>query len=129
MHTPVLVQEPPCKLAQTACQTTTVSAVGRGRKRWIPAVPVKGQLWLDAGAQRAVLDRSRSLFSAGILQVAGAFSAQDAVSLCTAEGAEFARGLCNYAHDEVDRIKASAIEPHGGMCVQGVEVMDLRSWI
>ena len=31
----------------------------RGRKRWIPAVPVKGRLWLDAGARRAVLDRKQ----------------------------------------------------------------------
>ena len=81
------------------------SRLCRGRKRWIPAVPVKGQLRLDAGAHRAVLDRSRSLFSAGIVAVVGVFSAQDAVSLCDAEGVEFARGLCNYASDEVDRIK------------------------
>ena len=80
----------------------------RGRKRWIPAVPVKGELWLDAGAHRAVLDRSRSLFSAGIVAVAGTFSAHDAVRLCTADGLEFARGLCNYAHDEVERVKVHA---------------------
>ena len=84
-------------------------ALGRGRKRWIPAVPVKGQLWLDAGAQRAVLDRSRSLFSAGIVRVVGSFSAQDAVSLCSADGAEFGRGLCNYASDEIDRIKVGPL--------------------
>lgn len=68
-------------------------------------MPIKGELWLDQGAQRAVLDRSQSLFSAGIKRVVGTFSAHDAVSLCTAEGKEFARGLCNYAHDEVERIK------------------------
>ncbi|KAK9786300.1 hypothetical protein WJX73_008025 [Symbiochloris irregularis] len=79
--------------------------LNRGRKRWIPAVPIKGELWLDHGAHRAVLDRSQSLFSAGIRRVVGTFSSHDAVSLCTADGTEFARGLCNYAHDEVERIK------------------------
>lgn len=41
----------------------------RGRKRWILSVPVKGELWLDEGAVRAVKDRHTSLFSAGITKV------------------------------------------------------------
>jgi len=36
-----------------------------GRKRWVVAVPVRGHLWLDAGAVAAVRDRHKSLFSAG----------------------------------------------------------------
>eukprot|EP00884_Botryococcus_braunii_P023354 jgi/Botrbrau1/9702/Bobra.0201s0032.1 len=77
----------------------------KGRKRWIPSVPVKGELYLDAGAVRAVRERGTSLFSAGIVRVLGDFCAQDAVRLCDASGAEFARGLCNYSFLEVSRIK------------------------
>eukprot|EP00891_Asterochloris_glomerata_P000672 jgi/Astpho2/672/Aster-04507 len=76
----------------------------RGRKRWILSVPVKGALLLDAGAVRAIRDRAKSLFSAGIVKVVGDFAAQDAVSLCDEDGAEFGRGLCNYRHDEVARV-------------------------
>jgi glutamate 5-kinase len=32
-------------------------------------VPVKGEIWLDAGAERAVGERNKSLFSAGIVKV------------------------------------------------------------
>jgi glutamate 5-kinase len=48
----------------------------RGRKRWILSVPVRGEVWLDEGAQRAVQERKKSLFSAGILNVKGEFEAQ-----------------------------------------------------
>ena len=48
----------------------------KGRKRWILSVPVRGQLWLDAGAVRAVRDKHKSLFAAGITKVTGDFHAQ-----------------------------------------------------
>ena len=35
-------------------------------------VPAKGNLWLDAGAVRAVRQRAKSLFSAGIIRGAKA---------------------------------------------------------
>lgn len=73
-----------------------------GRKRWILGVPVRGSLWLDDGAVKAVRDRKKSLFTAGIFKTEGDFGAQDAVSLCDSNGAEFARGLVNYDKDEVE---------------------------
>lgn len=48
----------------------------RGRKRWILSVPVRGEVWLDEGARRAVQDRKKSLFSAGIVHLTGDFEAQ-----------------------------------------------------
>ncbi len=48
----------------------------RGRKRWILSVPVRGEVWLDEGARRAVQDRKKSLFSAGIAHIKGDFEAQ-----------------------------------------------------
>ena len=68
-------------------------------------VPCKGQLWIDEGAQRAVAQRAKSLFSAGIVRVLGEFGAQDAVQLCDAEGVPFAQGLCNYSHRDVIKLK------------------------
>ena len=79
----------------------------RDRKRWILSVPVKGELWLDSGAVAAVKQHSKSLFAAGILNIQGAFAAQDAVVLCDASGYEFARGLCNYTHQELLKVQVS----------------------
>ncbi|KAL4443699.1 hypothetical protein ABPG75_011436 [Micractinium tetrahymenae] len=77
----------------------------RGRKRWILSVPVRGEVWLDEGARRAVQDRKKSLFSAGIVHTTGDFEAQDAVRLCTSQGEEFARALINYSHEEVAKVQ------------------------
>lgn len=90
----------------------------RGRKRWILSVPVKGSLRMDAGAVRAVEQRSKSLFSAGIVAVSGDFSAQDAVALCDAAGRELGRGLCNYSAAEVDKIKVCAVVHLDGLCAR-----------
>ncbi|GBF97007.1 glutamate 5-kinase [Raphidocelis subcapitata] len=70
--------------------------------------PVHGALWLDDGAVRAVRDKRKSLFSAGILRVVGEFSAQDAVSLCDKGGHEFGRALANYSAEEVRRVRGKS---------------------
>lgn len=80
----------------------------RGRKRWLLSVPVRGALWMDSGAVRAVKDKHKSLFSAGITRVVGTFQAQDAVSLCDDSGAEFGRGLVNFTHEEVQRVRGKS---------------------
>lgn len=77
----------------------------RGRKRWILSVPVHGRVCMDDGAVRAVKDRKKSLFAAGITSVEGDFAAQDAVVLCDSQGQEFARGLVNFSSEEVRRLK------------------------
>jgi hypothetical protein len=41
-----------------------------------PAVPLRGSIWLDDGAVRAVRDHHKSLFPVGVIKVVGEFSAQ-----------------------------------------------------
>ena len=48
-----------------------IENAAKGRKRWILSVPVRGQLWLDAGAVTAVKDQHKSLFCPGIIKVGG----------------------------------------------------------
>ncbi|KXZ50922.1 hypothetical protein GPECTOR_14g169 [Gonium pectorale] len=79
----------------------------KGRKRWILSVPVRGHLWLDAGAVHAVRDKHKSLFAAGITKVSGDFHAQDCVSLCDPSGVELARGLVNFSSEEVGAVAGS----------------------
>lgn len=75
------------------------------RKRWIGwAAHPQGELTLDDGAVRAVREQGSSLLSVGLTAVSGEFEKGDAVSLCDAQGQEFARGLTNYSADDLRKI-------------------------
>ena len=75
-------------------------------KRWIgfTAQP-RGHLVLDDGARRAVERQGRSLLPIGVMDATGTFVKGDVVALRDTRGAEFARGLTNYAAGDVLRIK------------------------
>jgi glutamate 5-kinase len=82
------------------------------RKHWLAfTMRTRGELVLDAGAVRAVVERGKSLLPAGVVQVRGKFGIGDPVALVDAEGRVHARGLVAYASDEIARIaKRSARE-------------------
>ena len=83
-------------------QGQTVAA----RKRWIGfTVKPRGRLVLDAGAREAVQRKGRSLLAIGIVDVEGKFHKGDVVALRGPDGAEFARGLTNYGHEDLAKIK------------------------
>ena len=72
------------------------------RKRWFSdAARSDGQIWLDAGAVRALCENGGSLLPVGITTVQGHFEKGDVVSLVDPDGKEVARGLSNYSSDEV----------------------------
>jgi glutamate 5-kinase len=75
-------------------------------KRWLgyTARP-RGRLVVDPGARQAVQHQGRSLLPIGIIQSAGGFGKGDVVTLCDADGVEFARGLSNYSSTDVERIR------------------------
>ncbi|MGD1897124.1 MAG: glutamate 5-kinase [Phormidesmis sp.] len=75
------------------------------RKRWIAGnlIPA-GRLYLDAGATAAIQRDGKSLLPAGITEVEGDFSPQDAVLLCDSAGQEIARGLVNYGDEDLRKI-------------------------
>jgi glutamate 5-kinase len=76
------------------------------RKRWIGfSVKPRGILQLDAGAREAIQRKGRSLLAAGIEGIDGCFAKGDIVALRGPDGLEVARGLTNYGHEDLDRIK------------------------
>ncbi|MFW6457340.1 MAG: glutamate 5-kinase [Planctomycetota bacterium] len=78
----------------------------RSRKRWIRFTSrPQGAIMVDAGAQRALEERGKSLLPSGIVGVKGQFTAGDVVRIEGPDGTEFARGLSNYDADEVKQIK------------------------
>ena len=56
---------------------------------------------LDPGAVRALLERGSSLLPAGVTAVEGDFATGDPVDLCDENGHAVARGLVNYAAQEI----------------------------
>jgi len=76
------------------------------RKRWIAfGRTTAGVLTVDDGARDALVHNGRSLLAAGIARVEGRFGMGAAVAIRDAAGREIARGLVNYASDEIDRVK------------------------
>ena len=72
------------------------------RLLWLAhATTPRGQLVLDDGAVRAVVERRSSLLPAGVLRVAGEFAAGDPVELIDENGHAVARGLVNYDAEEL----------------------------
>lgn len=64
------------------------------RKLWIAfASAVKGTVQVDSGAKGAVIDKGRSLLSAGVIDVSGAFEESDIVEITGPDGVVFARGM------------------------------------
>jgi len=75
------------------------------RSRWISLTArTKGTLTVDDGAAKA-LKGNKSLLASGIVAVEGEFACGDAVAIADKAGMVLARGLTNYSHAEVEKIK------------------------
>ena len=79
------------------------------KKHWLAFTNrTRGELVIDTGAARALLERGRSLLPAGIVEVRGRFRVGDTVACLNPEGHELARGLAAYSAQDVARIKGCA---------------------
>ena len=76
-----------------------------GRSRWIGSARAAGKIRVDEGAAGAVAAKNRSLLPAGVVQVEGTFERGDVVEILSPAGVCIARGLTNYASDDVERIR------------------------
>jgi glutamate 5-kinase len=74
-------------------------------KRWIAyGAAVKGQIHVNEGAKKAILDGS-SLLPVGVVRVVGSFSVGDVVSIIDGTGVAFAKGNPNFSSAELNLIK------------------------
>jgi glutamate 5-kinase len=89
---------------------------GRGpsRKLWIAfAQSPRGVVVVDAGAKRALVEGGKSLLPAGVVEHKGSFALGDAVEVAGPDGVVFAKGLVNYAADEIDGVRGRSIREGG----------------
>jgi glutamate 5-kinase len=76
------------------------------RKHWIAFNPKpKGDLILDDGAKKAIIQKGKSLLPSGVVKIKGGFDRGDLVTCLGPRGKEFARGLVNYNAMELEKIK------------------------
>jgi len=76
------------------------------RKHWIAFnLKPQGDVVVDDGAKRAVVQKGKSLLPSGVVRVRGSFDRGDPVSCVGPRGKEFARGLVNYSTSELERIR------------------------
>jgi glutamate 5-kinase len=74
------------------------------RKKWIiSSVAPKGELVIDDGAKRALIN-GKSLLAAGIKKVSGKFSKGDHIKILDNKKKEFARGLSSFSSNEIKKI-------------------------
>ena len=75
------------------------------KKTWLAGhLKTSGNLTLDVGAARALLQGGKSLLPIGVTAVDGNFVRGELVSCVAADGMEIARGLVNYSSIEAQKI-------------------------
>jgi glutamate 5-kinase len=73
-------------------------------KLWLKyAKPTRGLVRVDGGAARALREGGTSLLPVGVVDVAGAFDAGDAVEVVH-DGSPIGKGITNYSADELRRV-------------------------
>src|SRR3990172_3093763 len=76
------------------------------RKHWIAFnLKPKGDVVVDEGAKKAIVQKGKSLLASGVVKVRGNFDRGDLVSCLGPRGREFARGLVNYSAHELEKIR------------------------
>ncbi len=75
------------------------------KKRWIGyATNIRGQITVNNGAKKAILEQCSSLLPIGIINVLNDFKQGEVVSICDENNVEFARGMVNYSSEECRKI-------------------------
>ena len=75
------------------------------RKHWLAfTTRTRGEIVVDEGAARALVERGKSLLPAGISEVRGSFGIGDPVACVDERGRELTRGLVAYSADAIRAI-------------------------
>jgi glutamate 5-kinase len=84
------------------------------RKRWLAwGVRTQGEITVDDGAKKAILERNRSLLAIGVKGVRGVWERGGVVSILDESGASLAKGISNYSARELEVIKGLRNEEIG----------------
>jgi len=74
-------------------------------KRWVVfCAKPKGQIWVDDGAKKALLN-NKSLLSVGLIRYEGKFNHGDIVDISDSKDEVFGRGKVNFSSQDLDKVK------------------------
>ena len=113
-----------CSFIGCGCQTDVIDQLFAGndvgtfflpkpdklqsRKHWIAfTLKPKGELVIDPGACRALVEGGKSLLPSGIVEVCGNFKVGDPVVCLDQSGIKIATGLVNYSSKDVEKTKGA----------------------
>ena len=65
----------------------------------------KGEVMVDAGAAKALVERGKSLLPSGVVEIKGRFEAGAFVMITDPAGTELARGVSNFSSSELMRVR------------------------
>jgi glutamate 5-kinase len=83
----------------------------QARKRWIAFFDkAKGCIYVDKGAEEALLEEGSSLLAKGITRLEGSFGEGQVIEIANAEGETFARGLAEFTSEEIQEIAGKSNE-------------------
>lgn len=94
------------------------------RKHWIAfTLRARGDVVVDAGCEKAVRERGKSILAVGVLGVRGEFRAGDAVRILDREGNELGRGLARGSVIETALMAGQSGEPGATVVVHRDELV------
>jgi len=78
-----------------------------GRTKWWTAFAFKpkGEVWVDEGAEEAIVHHGKSLLPSGITRMEGDFKRGECIEVANERGDVIAKGIVNYASSDILRIK------------------------
>jgi glutamate 5-kinase len=88
------------------------------RKLWIAfGQAAEGEVSVDLGATRALLDDGKSLLAVGVTSVAGEFGAESAVEVISDNGAVIGKGLVTMSADQIRKSVGRHSSEVGGVVI------------
>ena len=64
----------------------------------------KGKIFIDRGAEEAIIFKGKSLLSAGVVKSEGIYERGEIIRCMNEKNKEIAKGLINYSNKEVEKI-------------------------
>lgn len=101
------------------------------KKQWLGFHSlVHGEIYIDEGAEKALVEQGKSLLPAGVTDVAGEFLVGDVVEVKNLEGVSLGRGICNYNHWQLKAVLGlNSEEVLKRIQVDKIEVIHRDEWV
>ncbi|MFQ5729226.1 MAG: glutamate 5-kinase [Waddliaceae bacterium] len=75
------------------------------RKRWLLSEKPQGQIVIDAGAEKKLLEEGASLLPVGVTGTSNDFDRGAIVHITTTEGSPLAIGITNYSKQDIEKLR------------------------